>query len=172
MNSKLISTNSDGDATTTSLLIAEGTEIQHKNVMELVRQNVNDLNEFGGVAFETQSFETAGGVQERKIALLNERQATLLITYMRNSDIVKAFKLKLVRAFYEMAEQLKKQPDRPPSVESQLFATAEVLIQHRDDINELQQIQNTQQTQINQLMAEQSGANEGGDVPTARAFCL
>lgn len=90
---------------TTSMAIAEGTEIQHKNVLELVRANISDLNEFGRVAFETRSFETAGGAQQREVALLNEQQATLLITFMRNNDVVRAFKVRLVRAFYELVER-------------------------------------------------------------------
>ena len=47
----------DGNAVTTSLAIAEGTEVQHKNVMELVRTYLADLQEFGRVTFETRSFE-------------------------------------------------------------------------------------------------------------------
>lgn len=91
---------------TNSLIIAESTDVQHKNVMELVRDNINDLQEFGRVAFETRPFETAGGVQSREIAILNEEQTTLLITYMRNSDIVRQFKKAIVRAFFDMRKTL------------------------------------------------------------------
>lgn len=94
---------SDGSAVTTSVVIAEGTDIQHKNVMELVRNNLPDFEEFGRVAFQTRSFETAGGIQERTVAVLNEQHATLLMTYMRNSDIVREFKKRLVKAFYTLA---------------------------------------------------------------------
>ncbi|GAA4667244.1 hypothetical protein GCM10023262_15760 [Bartonella pachyuromydis] len=38
------------------------------------------------------SFGTKGGKQKRVIAILNEPQATLLMTYMRNNDMVRAFK--------------------------------------------------------------------------------
>lgn len=91
---------------TTSDAIATGTEVQHKNVIELVRTYLGDLREFGGVAFETQPFETAGGTQMREVALLNEGQATLLITYMRNNAIVRRFKIELVRSFGEMRRRL------------------------------------------------------------------
>lgn len=92
----------DGIATTTSMRVANGTEIQHKNVLELVRNNLVDFEEFGGVAFETRPFDTAGGMQSHVVAILNEEHATLLLTYMRNSDVVRDFKKRLVREFYEM----------------------------------------------------------------------
>ena len=95
----------DGEAVTTSLAIAEGTEVQHKNVLELIRTYQADLQEFGRVAFETAPFETAGGTQQREIAKLNEQQSTLLLTLMRNSEIVVRFKVRLVKAFFELAQR-------------------------------------------------------------------
>lgn len=100
----------DGQAVTTSLAIAEGTENQHKNVLELVRTYEADLAEFGRVAFETRPFATAGGTQQREVAILNEQQSTLLLTYMRNSDIVRRFKKALVKAFYELTAQRQRDP--------------------------------------------------------------
>lgn len=97
----------NGLAVTSSLAIADGTDTQHKNVMELVRNYLADLEEFGRVAFETRPFETAGGAQKREVAVLNEQQSTLLLTYMRNSDIVRRFKKALVKAFFELAQQAK-----------------------------------------------------------------
>lgn len=90
----------------TSETIAEGSGVQHKNVLLLVRNNMTDLEEFGRVAFETRPFMTAGGPQAREVALLNEQQSTLLMTYQRNTDQVKAFKLALVKAFFQMAKKL------------------------------------------------------------------
>lgn len=116
---------SDGTAVTTSLVIAEGTGVQHKNVMELVRNNLSDFEEFGGVAFETRPFETAGGTQERTIAILNEQHATLLMTYMRNSEIVREFKKRLVKAFFELAAQRPALPAIPQTYAEALRAAAD-----------------------------------------------
>lgn len=91
----------NGEALTTSLAIAEGVGNEHKHVIRLIRDYLSDLKEFGRVSFENAPFETAGGTQQREYAMLNEQQATLLITYMRNNDIVRAFKKQLVKAFYE-----------------------------------------------------------------------
>ena len=98
-------------ALTTSLAIAEGTENKHKAVIQLVRKYTDDLSEFGGVAFEMRPFETAGGIQERTIAYLNEPQATLLMTYMSNTPVVRQFKKQLVKAFYKMAEKIRGEID-------------------------------------------------------------
>ena len=95
----------DGDAVTSTTAIAAGTENEHASVIALVRKYQADLGEFGRVRFEVDPFETAGGMQTREIALLTEPQSTLLLTYMRNTDIVRAFKKKLVREFWEMVQQ-------------------------------------------------------------------
>ena len=101
----IVTLNQAKEPVTTSLAIALGTEVQHKNLMELIKTHLDRLERFGGVAFETQPFETAGGTQKREVAILNERQATLLITYMRNSEVVLAFKDRLVDAFFRLVDQ-------------------------------------------------------------------
>ena len=116
----------DGTPTTTSLAIAEGTKSQHKNVLELVRKYQPDLEEFGKLAFETRKGNGNSAFQTRnsksnagrptEIARLNERQSTLLMTYMRNTAIVREFKKRLVKGFYEMAEkQAKTTPSPKPT---------------------------------------------------------
>lgn len=95
----------NGAAVTTSLAIAEGTQNEHRAVLQLARTYLADLEEFGGVAFEMRPFDTLGGMQKREVAILNEQQSTLLLTYMRNSDIVRQFKKALVRAFWEIAQK-------------------------------------------------------------------
>lgn len=90
----------NGEALTTSLVIAKGMHIQHKNAIELIRGYIGDLEEFGEVAFETR-LNTQGSPTE--VALLNEHQAMLILTYMRNSQMVREFKKRLVKAFFELA---------------------------------------------------------------------
>ena len=105
MLNQLVTLDDTGGAVTSSPVIAEGTETDHASVIKLVRTYVSDLEEFGRVRFEIQPFETSGGTQSREIALLNEQQATLILTYMRNSDIVRIFKKALVKAFWELARR-------------------------------------------------------------------
>lgn len=103
----------DGDAVTTTTVIAAGTENEHASVIALVRRYQADFEEFGRVRFEIEPFETPGGVQSREVALLDEPQATLLLTFMRNTEIVRAFKKKLVREFWELVQERNRasQPD-------------------------------------------------------------
>ena len=110
-NSTPIVSINNGQLVTTSLAIAEGVGNPHKSVIQLIRQNVSDLNDFGGVAFENAPFETAGGTQSREVAILNEQQSTLLLTYMRNNDVVRKFKKRLVKAFFEMRDSGVKNAD-------------------------------------------------------------
>lgn len=108
----------DGALTISSLAIADGAGVQHKNVLELITKYADDLGEFGTLAFETRAGYNGARV---RVALLNEQQSTLLMTYQRNNPRVTAFKLALVKAFYEMAQQLRTPtPPQPQSLEARM----------------------------------------------------
>lgn len=96
-------------ALTTSLYIADGAKANHKAMMQLIKTHIHHFNKFGRVAFEMRPFETEGGIQSRRIAILNEQQATFLMTLMRNTERVVDFKCALVQAFYETKEYLSTQ---------------------------------------------------------------
>lgn len=84
-------------AVTSTLTIAENTHNEHASVIALVRKYQADLQDFGEVDLKSTRPERGGHPIES--AELNEQQATLLLTYMRNSPIVRSFKKSLVRAF-------------------------------------------------------------------------
>lgn len=84
---------------TDSKVIADGTGNQHKNVKELIVKYQNEMREFGTLS--VLNVESNGGRPEQYYQL-NEEQATFLITLLRNSATVVAFKKELVRQFYEM----------------------------------------------------------------------
>jgi len=101
---------------TNTLAIAEGVELEHKIVIRLVRKYKTDFEEFGRVNFESSPFKTEGGMQHREIAELNEDQATYLITLFKNTETVRAFKIRLVKAFRKALkelERLRKQANEP-----------------------------------------------------------
>jgi len=91
---------------TNTLIIADGVGLQHASIIKLVRKFKSDFEEFGQLRFEIRPFETKGGIQEREITLLTEDQATYLITMFRNSDIVRKFKVQLVKAFRKVLTEL------------------------------------------------------------------
>lgn len=87
----------------------------------MVRRYQEDIQEFGEIAFEMRNsaFETLNGDaavatssqgRPTEYALLNEQQSTLLMTYMRNSEVVREFKKRLVKAFYELAQNRHRDP--------------------------------------------------------------
>lgn len=114
-----------GIATTTSLKVSEGTDNEHRAVLQLIRNNIDDFAEFGRVAFEMRPFETAGGVQQREVAYLTEEHATLLLTYMRNSAIVRDFKKRLVREFWQLRRGESQTPAIPQTYAEALRAAAD-----------------------------------------------
>ncbi|WP_430598321.1 Rha family transcriptional regulator [Enterococcus sp. AZ177] len=101
------SENMNEDPFTTDELIAEYSGNILKSVKNLIRQYKNDLEEFGVLRFEKAKPNkgTKGG-RPQKIYHLNREQATLLITYLDNTEQVRVFKKELVRQFYDMEHEL------------------------------------------------------------------
>lgn len=91
---------------TTADTVAEYAQVRHKTVNELIRKHEADLKEFGLLVFEMEAVERARGVKYAKVYHLNEQQATLLITYLRNTEPVRRFKKALVRGFFEARQEL------------------------------------------------------------------
>lgn len=97
----------EGEARASSELIARGVGVQHKNMLALIRRYLTDLSGFGPLAFETRLAKTPqGGGRPVEFAMLNERQATLLLAFMRNSPKVIEFKIALVKEFFRMHDEL------------------------------------------------------------------
>lgn len=94
------------DVFTDSMIIAEGTSNEHNSVTRIIRNYKEDFEDFGRVRFmDLKSINPMGG-RPTRIYQLNEQQATLLVTYLDNSAIVRKFKKELVRQFYEMRRLL------------------------------------------------------------------
>ena len=96
----------DGEARASTEVLARGVGIRHKNVLELVRKHALSMECFGRVAFETRTFATRGGPQQREVGMLNEHQAALLLAFMRNTPRVIEFKVALIAEFFRMRDAL------------------------------------------------------------------
>lgn len=90
---------------TLSSIISDNAEITHHAVKEQIRKHLLELEKFGKVAFKMTPLESG---QSKRDYILNEQQATLLITFLRNTAPVIAFKSALVKAFFEMRDELTK----------------------------------------------------------------
>ena len=97
---------------TTSEVIAEYAGVKRHAVQTLIQKHESDFAEFGRVAFEMRPLPTKGGMQNHKVYHLNEQQATLLMTYLKNTKPVRAFKKELVRQFYALRTELMNRKDR------------------------------------------------------------
>lgn len=92
---------------TTDEIIAECAEVKLPTVQRLIREKKESLEAFGVLRFEIRK-PLAGSVGGRPIKTyhLNEQQATLLITFLRNTEAVTRFKVELVRQFFAMRTEL------------------------------------------------------------------
>ena len=92
---------------TTNEIIAECAEIDSISVRKQIENHKEDLEAFGILSFEMTKINDGRG-RPRKIYHLNEQQATLLITYLDNTKPVREFKVALVKAFFEMRDEVSK----------------------------------------------------------------
>lgn len=106
------------DVFTNSLIIAEGTGYEHHSITRKIRDFEEDFKIFGEIGYCNIDLKSSDGNncfmdttsvnktevkgRKTKIYLLNEPQATYLITLLENNDVVREFKLNLVKQFYDM----------------------------------------------------------------------
>ena len=65
-----------------------------------------DFEEFGAVHFKNETVINNGTGNQPKTYFLNEQQTTLLMTYLKNTSLVRAFKIALVKEFYKLRQEL------------------------------------------------------------------
>jgi phage regulator Rha-like protein len=130
-------------------IIADNTQNQQKNVAELIHKYMEKLELFGMVPFETEAIKNSKNkVNEQKTYFLNEPQATLLLTFMRNNEVVINFKVDLVHAFFEMRNQLQNLPVQKEKVEKltpqkslEIVETGIQLLKKFRELNPIEQIE-------------------------------
>jgi phage regulator Rha-like protein len=88
-------------------VVAENTGNEIKSVARIISTHLADFEEFGRVGFKIAPLENGQreGMSTAKTYLLNEQQATLLMTYLKNTEIVRTFKKALVKAFYDLRDK-------------------------------------------------------------------
>lgn len=108
--SNLTVTQRNGILVVDSRLIAQDLGIEHRALLQTLDKHLKSIEDaFGAVAFEMREFKTKQGNRStEKIAWLTEEQATLLMTFSRNTPRVVECKVALVQAFSE-AKQIVKQ---------------------------------------------------------------
>lgn len=106
-NSPLVALADDGELRSSTEVIAAGMEYEHASTIKLVRKYEGRLSKFGLVRFQIRP-RPAGqhGGGDVEYAELNEPQAALLISMMRNKPRVLDFKEDLVFEFFRMRSAL------------------------------------------------------------------
>lgn len=95
------------DMTVSHRVIAEQTDNKEVSVTNLINKYISDFEVFGKVHFKNEAIKnTKNRINEIVTYYLNEQQSYLLLTYLRNSEIVRNFKIALVKAFFEIKKQL------------------------------------------------------------------
>lgn len=113
---EIITLNKDGVAVVDTITIAEGVQVQHKNILELIRKYLPDFEAFGPVAFETRKgkpLPQGGFAKATEVAWLTEDQTTLLFTFLKNTEIARKLKIRLVKAFREAREEIARLQQSP-----------------------------------------------------------
>lgn len=93
----------DAEPFTTGDVIAEYAGIERDSVNRMIRNIYQRLERMGEVGFKIRPMASG---QESKTYLLNQQQATLLITFLKNTPRVADFKEELVAQFYAMQREL------------------------------------------------------------------
>lgn len=106
MNNLVYLTPNTEEPFTTSEVIAECAGVKRDTVQKLIQRHEKDLREFGKVGFEIRPLSGSKTGQTVKAYHLNEQQATLLLTFLRNTPVVIEFKKELVRQFFAMRKEL------------------------------------------------------------------
>ena len=106
MNDLVYLTPNTEEPFTTSEVIAECAGVKRDTVQKLIQRHEKDLREFGKVGFEIRPLSGSKTGQTVKSYHLNEQQATLLLTFLRNTPVVIEFKKELVRQFFAMRKEL------------------------------------------------------------------
>lgn len=89
---------------TTSDIIAEHTGHTYRSIQRTIENQMERLEHFGIMRFQFTLSGNAG--RPKKVYFLNEEQATLLITFLKNTSVVADFKVSLVAAFYAMRQEV------------------------------------------------------------------
>ena len=93
----------NGEVRAGTWLIAKGFGRGHTSITKLINRNIKEFEYFGDL--KSSKCTSTGG---RPVVeyMLNEEQALLLGTYLRNSEVVKRFKRLLIKKFSEQKELL------------------------------------------------------------------
>lgn len=97
----------NGNLVTTQNIIAKYSKNSEESIQRLIRKHKNKLEIFGQLDYdEVESINSKNKINLIKHYYLNEKQAYLFMTFLKNTEIIIDFKVTLVEEFFEMKKQL------------------------------------------------------------------
>ncbi|MDY0193484.1 MAG: Rha family transcriptional regulator [Aliarcobacter butzleri] len=97
----------NGNLVTTQNIIAKYSKNSEESIQRLIRKHKDKLEVFGQLDYdEIESINLKNKINIIKHYYLNEKQAYLFMTFLKNTEIIINFKVILVEEFFEMKKQL------------------------------------------------------------------
>lgn len=118
LNSKIVEER-DGELVVSHRTIAEYAGVEQRALDQLARKYNSDFEEFGQVVSEIRE-------DRSKTIWLNEKQAMLMLAFMKNSEKAREAKLAIVKEFYRMREYIQK---KDAHIDNPLVAQAMALVE-------------------------------------------
>lgn len=88
---------------TDSFIVSEKFGVSHKAVTNIIRKYKSDFEVFGNLEHFKNAYETK---KETMTFILNEEQFYLLVTYMKNTELARKYKIEFVKMFSFMKKEL------------------------------------------------------------------
>jgi phage regulator Rha-like protein len=107
MTNDIVLQNNGNELVVDSRIIAERLGVTHEATIKTIEKYATELQRFGVLRFEIAKLEPGATGRPQRFAWLNENQATLLMSFSRNTAQVTILKVALVAAFSEARSRIK-----------------------------------------------------------------
>lgn len=134
---------------TTSLLVAETFEKEHRNVLKSIRKLMSATNVAVAQMFDETTYVNEQG-KEQPMFFMNRDGFTLLAMGFSGEKALK-FKVDYINAFNEMEAELKSQQTKQLSAAESLLQSVQLLVAHERQLSLLEQKQENMQKAMNGL---------------------
>ena len=139
-----------------SRLIAEDLGIQHKNLLQTITKYQNVIEQsFGVIAFAaSKPPEGSQGGRPENIAYLTEDQATLLMSFSRNTEQVINCKVNLVKAFSQAKSKIPQSGFAIPQTRSEALRLAADLAKENEQLEAEKALREQENHQLSEALDE------------------
>jgi len=119
--------------------VASVTSSNVVSLQRLIRSHKTDLEKFGTLEYDEQKVTAGAGYTKKKLYYLNEQQSYLFITFLKNTQVVKQFKIALIDEFFKMKYSQVSTDYQLQRENIELKRTLNRLLYNTEDINRLKQ---------------------------------